>query len=124
MGGYQFIGWALEAHDVVLDPILEAVALKYVSVSGGNNLVGVDRLAEGHVGRGVAGDHRAAALDQQDGRGRWRAGVAGILPAVIEAIPLPVAEAVAGVQPAATAVGRKRGGHVGSGRILLYMCTV
>jgi hypothetical protein len=37
MGGYQFFGRALEAHDAALDPILEAVALKYVSVSGGNN---------------------------------------------------------------------------------------
>lgn len=50
MGGYQFIGWALEAHDVVLAPILEAVALKYVSVSGGNNAVRIQRLIEAEIG--------------------------------------------------------------------------
>lgn len=106
MGGYQFFGRALEAHDAALDPILEAVALKYVSVSGGNNLVGVDRLTEGHVRRGVAGDHRAAALDEQLGRGSFVLG--GLLPAVVEAFPLPVSVAVVGIQPAAAAAGRRR----------------
>lgn len=34
---------------MALDSILEAVALKYVSVSGGNNAVGIDRLVEAQV---------------------------------------------------------------------------
>lgn len=105
MGGYQFFGRALEAHDAALDPILEAVALKYVSVSGGNNLVGVDRLAEGHVRRGVVGDQRAAALNEQLGGGGFVFG--SILPAVVEAFPPPVTVAVVGIPPAAAAAGRE-----------------
>lgn len=108
MGGYQFFGRALEAHDAALDPILEAVALKYVSVSGGNNFVRVDRLAEGDVRRGVAGDQRAAALDEQLGGRGGGFVLGGILPAIVEAFPLPVTVAVVGIQPAAAAAGRER----------------
>lgn len=52
---------------MALDSILEAVALKYVSVSGGNNAVGVQRLVETEVRRIVAADDAFCAVDQQTG---------------------------------------------------------
>lgn len=114
MGGYQFFGRALEAHDAALDPILEAVALKYVSVSGGNNFVGIDGLGEGHVGRAVAYDDRAGPVEDKGG-GRALVDITvrlgPVVPAIVAGCPVPMGKTAVGIEAAAAAAGQDGGLH-------------